>query len=496
MYKRKSPQITMFETPENFTLLAGLNPRNRWVKMSRLIPWDLIEEKYAANFKGTTPSRPAKSARMAIGTLIIKEKLGLSDIETVEMITENPYLQYFIGLDAFTNTAPMEASVLTLFRKRITPEILSEINDYIIERKERKDDDPSNGSGKTDEHSDGGKKKTPNEGTLILDATCVPSDIRFPTDVSLLNQGRECLESIIDEQHKKGLTKGQKPRTYRQVARKEYMRFVRNRRPTRKLIRKAVRKQLGYIHRDLAAIEECGTEQLSSKSQERFAVVRRLYEQQKQMYDTKTHQVDNRIVSLNQPWVRPSVRGKATAKTEFGAKVSVSVLDGYFRIEHLSWDAYNEGTTLQDTVERYKEQTGFYPQRILADKIYRTRGNLGYCKLKGIHMNGPKLGRPPKDKMLYAQQCRDERREAGERNEVEGKFGTGKRCYGMDRLTARLKDTSETQIHMIVLTMNLWKKMKSSFAQFYEWLCLRGFGVIDTWVAVICKEWRKSVAPS
>ena len=172
MYKRKIPQITMFETPENFMLLAGLNPRNRWVRMSRLAPWDLIEEKYAANFKGTTPSRPAKLARMAIGTLIIKEKLGLSDIETVEMITENPYLQYFIGLDAFTNTSPMEASVLTLFRKRITPEILSEINDYIIERKERKDDDdPPNGSGKTDEHPDGGKKKTPNEGTLILDAT-------------------------------------------------------------------------------------------------------------------------------------------------------------------------------------------------------------------------------------------------------------------------------------------------------------------------------------
>lgn len=274
---------------------------------------------------------------------------------------------------------------------------------------------------------------------------------------------------------------GQKPRTYRQVAHKEYMRFARNRRPTRKLIRKAVRKQLGYIRRDLAVIEECGTKTLSPKSLERLAVVRRLHEQQKQMYETKSHQMDDRIVSLNQPWVRPIVRGKATAKTEFGAKVAVSVLNGYFRIEHLSWDAYNEGTTLQDTVERYRNQTGFYPQRILADKIYRTRDNLGYCKLKSIHMNGPKLGRPPKDKALYAQQCSDERREAGERNEVEGKFGTGKRCYGLNRLTAKLKNTSETQIHMIVLTMNLWKKMKSSFAQFCKWLGLRGLPLMNAW---------------
>ena len=98
-----------------------------------------------------------------------------------------------------------------------------------------------------------------------------------------------------------------------------------------------------------------------------------MYEQQKQMYEAKTHQVDNRIVSLNQPWVRPIVRGKTTAQVEFGAKVSVSVLDGYFRIEHLKWDAYNESTTLKDTVERYRKQTGVYPKRILADKIYRTR---------------------------------------------------------------------------------------------------------------------------
>ena len=470
MYKRKSPQMTMFETPENFMMLSGLDPNNRWVKMSKLIPWDLVEEKYAKSFKETPFSRPAKPARMAIGTQIIKEKYVLSDEETVEMITENPYLQYFIGLEHFTNKAPMEASVLTLFRKRMTPEMLAEVNDYITGRAKKDDDDhdPPSGSGKTDEEESCENKEV-NKGTLILDATCVPSDIRFPTDVSLLNQGREWLEGIIDEQHEKGLTNGQKPRTYRQVARKEYMRFARNRRPTRKVIRKAKRKQLGYISRDLKAIEACGTEGLSQKTLHRLAIVQKMYEQQKQMYDANAHQVADRIVSLSQPWVRPIVRGKATAKTEFGAKMAVSVLDGYYRIEHLSWDAFNEANTLEETVERYKEETGFYPQRILADKIYRNRDNLQYCKKCNIYMSGPKLGRPPKDKELYAQQCRDERREAGERNEVEGKFGTGKRCYGMNRITARLKDTSEIQIYMIVLTMNLWKKMKSSFALFCRW---------------------------
>lgn len=479
MYKRKSPQTTMFETPENFMMLSKLDPSNRWIKMAKVVPWDMVEEKYAKQFKNTPFSRPAKPARMAIGTLIIKEKYGISDVETVDMIAENPYMQYFIGLELFSNQAPMEASLLTWFRKRITPEMLAEINDYVIGRKKNDDDDknPPEDSAKTDKNTNNEKDNKTNEGTLILDATCVPSDIRFPTDVWLLNQSRECLEEIIDEQHEMGLTNGVKPRTYRQVARKDYMRFVRNRRPTRKLIRKTTRKQLSYIRRDFAAIDVCDIENLSSKSQERLTVVRRLYEQQKQMYETKTHQAADRIVSLHQPWVRPIVRGKATARVEFGAKVSVSVLNGYFRIERLGWDAYNESTTLQETVERYRNQMGVYPQRILADKIYRTRDNLQYCAKKGIHMNGPKLGRPPKDKALYAQQCCDERKEAGERNEVEGKFGTGKRCYGLNRLTARLKDTSETQIHMIVLTMNLWKKMKSSFALFCERL-----GLHDLWL--------------
>ncbi len=472
MYKKKSPQMNMFEKPETFMMMSGLDPNNRWVKMSAMIPWDMIEEKYAKHFKETPFSRPAKPARMAIGTQIIKEKYVLSDDETVEMITENPYLQYFIGLEYFTNQAPMEASVLTLFRKRITPEMLSEINDYIIGRKKKEDDgnnDPSGGS--TNSKESAGDEKNTNEGTLILDATCVPSDIRFPTDISLLNEGRECLERIVDELHELGLTNGVKPRTYRQVAHRDYLRFVRNRKPANKLIRKTIRKQLGYIRRDLAAIEVCGTEKLSPKLQQQLAVIRKLHEQQKQMYETKAHQVPDRIVSIHQPWVRPIVRGKATADVEFGAKVSVSVLNGFVRIEHLRWDAYNESTTLQETVDRYREQTGFYPQRILADKIYRTRDNLQYCAKHHIRMSGPKLGRPPKDKALYAQQCRDERREAGERNEVEGRFGTGKRCYGLDRLTSRLKDTCETQIHMIVLTMNLWKRLRTFLRQFGGLIC-------------------------
>jgi len=69
---------------------------NRWVQLAQLIPWSEFEQEYAQNL-GTEMRPPAKSFRLALGALIIKEKLGISDRETVEQIREKPYLQYFIG---------------------------------------------------------------------------------------------------------------------------------------------------------------------------------------------------------------------------------------------------------------------------------------------------------------------------------------------------------------------------------------------------------------
>ena len=115
---------------------------------------------------------------------------------------------------------------------------------------------------------------------------------------------------------------------------------------------------------------------------------------------------------LHQPHVRPIVRGKATAKTEFGAKLTVSLVDGCAEVTTLSWDAYNESQDLVKAAEAYKIRYGHYPRRILADKIFRTRHNRRYCQSRGIHLNGPPLGRPPKDRTVYDEQLRQEREES------------------------------------------------------------------------------------
>ena len=465
MYKRHLNQISLLDEPEYFGGIA-LDPDNEWVKIAKLIPWYRFEEEYSDSFSSET-GQPACSFRMALGSLLIKERYQFSDEETVAHITMNPYLQYFIGLKAFTHKSPFDSSMMSRFRKRISTKTLQEVNDIIIGRPSGKDDD-------RDDHGDNGSSRE-NKGTLILDATCAPQNIRFPTDASLLNEARLNAEEIIDVLHENGLTDGKKkPRTYREKAKRQYNGFSKSRKKTAKSIRKAIRRQLGYLKRDLNIIEQITTkhpdceEHLPKWLRERLPVIRLLYEQQQEMFDTNTHRTNDRIVSLSQPWVRPIIRGKQNADVEFGAKVEMSDVNGFLRVEELRWDAYNESTTLQNSVENYCKAYGYYPERLLADKIFRTRENLKYCKEHGIHLNGPKLGKPVSDAALRKQELQLEWIESGERGDIERRFGINKRCYSLGCVTARLQHTSEVMIYMSVLALNLQKRLRLLLCTFFR----------------------------
>ena len=313
------------------------------------------------------------------------------------------------------------------------------------EAKSRDDDDDSGNHPGT-----GG-----NSGTMIVDATCVPSNIRYPQDVSLLNEARENAETLLDVLLHDPAD-GKKPRTYRKRARKDYLKYTRCRKHTAKMTRKAIGKQLAYLRRDLDAIDgklSLG-KNLPSRQTERLDTIRAVYEQQKYMYDNRTHSVPDRIVSVSQPFVRPIVRGKAGKPVEFGAKLDISVIDGWTRLECCSFDAYNEAGNLREMAERFRAREGHYPSRILADKIYRNRENLSYCNAHGSRLSGPALGRPKtgetRDK---AQDYRDE----CERVEVERRFSLAKRKCGMGLVTAKLRETAAHVIAMSVLVLNLRK---------------------------------------
>ena len=292
MYKRKLNQITIFEDPAMFGGIA-LNPENEWVRMAKLIPWWAFEEKYAEQFPSET-GQPADSLRMALGSQIIKERYHFSDEKVVDEIAMNPYLQYFLGLSEYRQTAPFDPSMMTRFRQRLTPEMLQEVNDVII--------------------------------------------------------------------------------------------------------------------------------------------------------------------------------GRKNAEVEFGAKVELSDVDGFLRIEDFRWDAFNESTTLKDSVKAYRKAYGHYPERVLADTIFRTHENVRYCKSHHIHLNGPRLGRPPKDPAVRKAELLLEWLESGERGDIERRIGIGKRTTSLGLITAKLEHTSKVMAYTSILTVNLQKRLRLLLRLFLAFL--------------------------
>lgn len=467
-----SPQqltLTGFESPFSQQLLST----NRWVVLAHSIPWDALVSSYNRSLGNQLTGAAGINPRVAIGAVIIKHMLDISDRETILQIQENMYMQYFIGYSSFSHEVPFDASVFVDIRKRLSLELLDEINEKILGLVDSVGDKPQDQPPPEDEGTAGGQAPSENitsglgeaynpatiaadsepapQGSLLMDATVCPQEISYPTDLNLLSDAREKSEELIDILQV-GLSTA-KPRTYREIARKKYLQTAQKKKKTKKQIRRAIREQLQYVARNIRSLQamlaQHGTIPLDEKQYQYLLVLQTLYEQQKYMYDKRVHSVDHRIVSLHQPHVRPIVRGKSNADVEFGAKIQVSLVEGMAFVDELSWEAFSEGGCLQTSVEKYKRRFGFYPKEVLADKIYCTRANRKWLKEKNILLRAKPLGRPSSKGALSIPV------RPGERNPIEGKFGQAKSGYGMNRIRARLQKTSESWIASIVLVLNL-----------------------------------------
>ena len=152
IYRYSNGQISLAD----FKQPVGMNLKesNRWVKKAQTIPWPEIEKRCAALFTNRK-GNVAKPLRLALGACIIQAEYGYSDEETALQIQENPYLQYFCGYPGYDDEKlPFDPSLMVYFRKRLTPEVLGEINEMIVrDAKERQvkeaeskdDDDDSDG---------------------------------------------------------------------------------------------------------------------------------------------------------------------------------------------------------------------------------------------------------------------------------------------------------------------------------------------------------------
>ena len=448
-----------FESPFS----RHLNPTNRWVVLSKKIPWDELVSVYNKQMRNGQTGADGINPRVVLGAVIIKHMCDLSDRETIQQIQENMYMQYFIGYNSFSDEEPFDASLFVEFRKRLGLDQINAINEKILQLSQQKvslTDDKNDKIPPTAPININEEKSSPqpvteatdtHHGKLIVDATACPQDIGYPTDLNLLNDGREKLEDLLDFLYDPAIHH-KKPRTYREVARKLYLKVAQKKVKTKKEIRRSIRQQLGFVKRDIKNIHVLlsyhETIPFDAAQYKYFLVIQTLFEQQLEMYKEKRHSVDHRIVSIHQPHVRPIVRGKTNANVEFGAKIQVSMMNGFAFLEQLSWEAFNEGTRLLETIEQFKSRTGHYPKEVLVDKIYCNRTNRAKLKELGITLIAKPLGRP---------KAMSNHIRPGQRNPIEGKFGQAKTAYGMDRIKARLQQTSESWIATIILVLNLVK---------------------------------------
>ena len=472
--KYVSPTQTVlvgFESPFS----QKLDPDNRWISLAHRIPWDKIVGQYNKQISGSSEGRPPLSGRIAIGAIFIKHINNWDDRETILQIQENMYLQYFLGFDSFSTAPVFDASLFVEIRKRMTDTVLNAINEEVVRSYlapapplktiNQGETQPSELPSKdNDDHSSPSSSEATapavtHWGRMITDATACPQDIAFPTDLNLLSEAREKTELYIDMLFANmGNSELKKPRTYRQKARKDYLNVAKNKNKSKKTIRKAVGKQLRYLRRNLKNVHllldgyqlQQRPFPLAHSTQRYLWIIHTLYEQQHKMHSTFTHSVEHRIVSLHQPHVRPIPRGKTNAKIEFGAKIEVSLVNGFAFLDELSWDAFHEGNHLMSYIDNYKRRFGYYPKEVLADGIFSSRENRRKLKELGIKLLAKPLGRPSKTAVK-------EYIRPGERNPIEGKFGQGKTAYGLGCIKARLKTTSQSWIASIILVLNLVK---------------------------------------
>ena len=433
MYRRKDRE-TGYLFAELFPFGGKLNPDNRWLKIAELIPWDELEDEYEKHFcegKG----RPALDGRLVLGAMLLRHMRNVSDEEIELQIQESPYLQAFCGFEDFQTEKLFDESSLSRLRKRIGAKFFKELEkktyDLLVEKKIIR------GKG------------------MLVDATVYPEAIRYPTDVGLLNRAREWLIDKIVEIGKKV---GKRPRTYKMKARQAYSNFSKKRGKTKQAVKDIKKALLQYVRRnikqldDLIMIARARGEEIGIEVRKRMEIVRRVYEQQREMYREKSRRVENRIVSLHKPEVRPIIRGKAGKKVEFGPKVALSHVDGFVFMDHMSHDNFNEALLVPRQVELFEEKFGKKPRWCVGDGIYGNRDNRNYLKEHGIRDAFIPLGRKAKKD---ATDGRWRKKMQRKRNEIEGGIGHSKEHAMIHRIRYRIEEGSEIWLRLGLLGMNL-----------------------------------------
>lgn len=296
-------------------------------------------------------------------------------------------------------------------------------------------------------------------GISMHDATCYESRISFPTDVKLL--WNCCNELYLLIQQKRKELKLRKSRMSYGKQKELFTTYQKTKKKTRrqeKKLRKKLLKFLLKLLQHVSQLDEKYQLTFSNKQRKRYAAIVKIYEQQHEKLYGNAKEIKDRIVSLSKTYIRPIIRGKETKVVEFGAKVNMLQIDGINFIEHLSYDAFNEGTRLQSGIHLHRKLFTKCTH-ISADQIYATNANRSYCKQQGIVTNFIPKG---KQKMHHIEQAAVLRKtlNIARGTILEGSFGNEKNHYSLQKIPARNQITETCWIFFGVMTSNAVKIAK------------------------------------
>jgi len=270
------------------------------------------------------------------------------------------------------------------------------------------------------------------------DATCYESWMRYPTDVKLLWESVDWIYNQIKLINK--AIKGRMPRSKYGEQKDKQLVFNKKKRKTKKETRKRIKSLLYLLDKllgQLSGIEKKlpETVKFPKRYYKRRSVVIEVMGQQQKLYEGE--KISNRIVSIDKDYIRPIVRGKETKRVEFGPKANIVQIDGINFIEHISFDAFNEGTRLINSVEIVEQLFDTKVTMLAGDNIYGTNANRKYCSSNGIQTSFVRKGRAstlePELKAVR------KKLNVERATRMEGAFGVQKNHYSLDKIKARIE---------------------------------------------------------
>jgi hypothetical protein len=391
-------------------------------KMYQAIPWQELAQlvPVPAHQQRGLGRKPWLDVKGGIGLMFLKHYLQLSDAKLIERINCDWSLQYFCGIQLQAGEVIRDKDLPGVWRNYIGKHLDIQKWQKALAAK--------------------WKPYMQQTQSSSQDATCYESRIAFPTDVKLIWQScsevHQMIQTILKQKRQR------RSRANHEQRKKEYLSYQKSKKKVRKVEKKLRKRLLKYLARLIQYHHELCVRYkmvLSHSKSKRLQTIGKIYEQQ--IKKLKGEKIEDRIVSISKAYIRPIIRGKETKTVEFGAKVNKLHTDGISFIEHISYDAFNEGKRLQNGIRTHQELFGKCKQ-FSGDAIYATNANRAYLKRKNIVHNFIPKGR---QKAAHTEQNRLMtallNKERG--TKLEGSFGNEKNHYMLSKVNAR-NQVSET----------------------------------------------------